>query len=294
GAFNGKEEPLCPDWHIPVPDTDRLDSSAHKARAQLAQKSKRHPPSRDKLRESFRKQVNDLWICTVGSPDLCSWFQSVGSSVGSCSRVGYSSDHSLSGHSHTFTFSSTEVRLYHTFLLHFLSSSLVFFPVSVLFQFVLFDFFPPLALMSHQTLDDDPVPSNNNNLWQSRPVLEWDSQQVCLWLTALNMEQYMSEFATRGVDGTQLLNMDTDKLKALGVCNQSDRSVLKKKLKEMKKREDKEQRKMEKRQKEEKPKDKDTVSDKENDGKDKAKAAMDAAVKDMRCGVKTVRTESLL
>lgn len=51
---------------------------------------------------------------------------------------------------------------------------------------------------------------------------------------------------------------------------------------------------MEKRQKEEKPKDKDTVSDKENDGKDKAKAAMDAAVKDMRCGVKTVRTESLL
>lgn len=145
---------------------------------------------------------------------MCSWFQSVGSSVGSCSRVGYSSDHSLSGHSHTFTFSSTEVRLYHTFLLHFLSSSLVFFPVSVLFHSSFLTFSPPLALMSHQTLDDDPVPSNNNNLWQSRPVLEWDSQQVCLWLTALNMEQYMSEFATRGVDGTQLLNMDTDKLKA--------------------------------------------------------------------------------
>lgn len=89
-----------------------------------------------------------------------------------------------------------------------------FLPRLCSFSFVLFDFFPPLALMSHQTLDDDPVPSNNNNLWQSRPVLEWDSQQVCLWLTALNMEQYMSEFATRGVDGTQLLNMDTDKLKA--------------------------------------------------------------------------------
>ena len=48
-----------PDWYIPVPDTGRLDSSAHIARAQLAQKSKRHPPSRDKLRESFRKQVGD-------------------------------------------------------------------------------------------------------------------------------------------------------------------------------------------------------------------------------------------
>lgn len=46
-----------PDWYIPVPNTGRLDSSAHIARAQLAQKSKRHPPSRDKLRESFRKQV---------------------------------------------------------------------------------------------------------------------------------------------------------------------------------------------------------------------------------------------
>lgn len=46
-----------PDWYIPVPDTVRLDSSANKARAQLAQKSKRHPPSRDKLRASFRKWV---------------------------------------------------------------------------------------------------------------------------------------------------------------------------------------------------------------------------------------------
>lgn len=49
--------PSGPDWYVPVPDTGRLDSSAQIARAQLAQKSKRHPPSRDKLRESFRKQV---------------------------------------------------------------------------------------------------------------------------------------------------------------------------------------------------------------------------------------------
>lgn len=48
-----------PDWLVPVPDTGRLDSSVLIARAQLAQKAKRHPPSRDKLRESFRKQVCD-------------------------------------------------------------------------------------------------------------------------------------------------------------------------------------------------------------------------------------------
>ncbi|XP_068558705.1 neurabin-1-like isoform X2 [Cebidichthys violaceus] len=48
------------DWYIPLPDTGLLDCSAHKARAQLAQKSKRHPPSRDKLRESFRKKECDV------------------------------------------------------------------------------------------------------------------------------------------------------------------------------------------------------------------------------------------
>lgn len=37
--------------------------------------------------------------------------QSIGSPLGSSSMVGHVSDHSLSGHSHTFTFSSTEVRL---------------------------------------------------------------------------------------------------------------------------------------------------------------------------------------
>lgn len=71
--------------------------------------------------------------------------------------------------------------------------------------------FPPT--LGYQTLDDDPLPVNNNYQWQSRPVLEWSSQQVCLWLVAVNMERYMSHFAARGVDGAQLLTMDTDKLK---------------------------------------------------------------------------------
>ncbi|XP_058489985.1 neurabin-1-like [Solea solea] len=385
---------MSPDWNIPVPDTMRLDSSAHIGRAQLAQKSKRHPPSRDKLRESFRKQEDEVQkpqsaptevqrssrsnmssissfsaLCplpptssvftppiyvTDVTPSPCKskasrkskkkfpdfsglrksigkrksekhsrrstnstgscgdlldeptgvspsdsvssmpsclpfpWFgergrekeeeeeergrerlrsvsssslpyltttgrraRSIGSPVGS-SSMGHSSDHSLSGHSHTFTFSSTE------------------------------------------TLDDDPVPTNNNNQWQSRPVLQWDNQQVCLWLTAIGMHQYMSEFAARGVDGRQLLNMDNEKLKALGVCSQSDRSVLKKKLKEMKKREEKDQRKGEKWLKEEKRREKDQVLDKENDRKDKTRMATERSVTDVGYGVKTIRTESLL
>lgn len=43
--------------------------------------------------------------------------------------------------------------------------------------------------------------------------MEWNNQQVCLWLIAMNMDQYASEFVARGVDGTQLLNMDSEKLK---------------------------------------------------------------------------------
>lgn len=68
--------------------------------------------------------------------------------------------------------------------------------------------------MSCQTLDGDPVPTNNNNnLWQSRPILEWNTQQVQLWLVSMNMDQYATEFTTRGVDGTQLLGLDGEKLK---------------------------------------------------------------------------------
>ncbi|XP_078029360.1 uncharacterized protein LOC117271552 isoform X3 [Epinephelus lanceolatus] len=399
---NHSVDPSVTNWHIPVPDTGRLDSSAHIARAQLAQKSKRHPPSRDKLRESFRKQEDEvqkaqesqslsaptamqrnsrsdlssassfsalsphpptgsvftppIYISDTVTPSPCKssasrkskrkfpdfsglrkslskrrsekhrkrsmnnsrgscgdlvdeptgvspsgsvtsmpsclpfpWFgergrekevdsergrerlrsvsssslpyltttgrrdQSIGSPVDSSSMVGHVSDHSLSGHSHVFTFSSTE------------------------------------------TLDDDPVPTNNNNQWQSRSVLEWDSQQVCLWLIAMNMEEYASEFAARGVDGAQLLNMDSEKLKALGVCSQSDRSALKRKLKEIKKREEKGQKKGEKRSKEEKEKEKNTVLDKEGEDKEKARMMMEGkSVKDARRSGKTVRTESLL
>ncbi|XP_077413010.1 neurabin-1-like [Vanacampus margaritifer] len=355
--LESKRKPLAveslapdPEWFVAVPHTQRLDCSAHIARGQLAQRCKRHPPSREKLRESLKKEEEGENLQESGSqsdgvgqrssqvelsssssfsvnspvdasvfthpvyvadtniinpqvksstsrkskkkmPDFSAlrkslskrrsgklqrrstrascgdlvaepaevspsssltsipsclpfaWFgergrekeegrerggketlrslsssslpylttsgridQRVGSPMDSVRMVGPGSNHSLSGHSHTFTFSSTE------------------------------------------TLDDDPLLVNNNQ-WQSRPVLEWSSQQVCLWLVAMNMEQYMSDFAARGVDGEKLLSMDTDKLKAMGVC-QSDRASLKKKLKEMKRREDKEERGREKRRKE--------------------------------------------
>lgn len=78
------------------------------------------------------------------------------------------------------------------------------------------------------------------------------------------------------------------------MCSHSDRSVLKKKLKEMKKSAEKEQRKGEKRLKEEK--EKNMALDKESEGKDKTRMLMEEekSVKDSRRSGRTVRTESLL
>lgn len=110
-----------------------------------------------------------------------------------------------------------------------------------------------ITFSSTETLDDEPVPPHNNNQWQSRPLLEWTNQQVRLWLIGMNMDQYAAEFTARGVDGEQLLGLDSDKLKALGVCSQSDRTVLKKKLKEMRKSEEKSQKERDRKEKENKP-----------------------------------------
>nr|XP_046263829.1 neurabin-2-like [Scatophagus argus]XP_046263830.1 neurabin-2-like [Scatophagus argus] len=354
-----------PDWYIPVPDTGRLDSSAHIARAQLAQKSKRHPPSRDKLRESFRKEEAEV------QKQQESQSLSTQTVVQRSSRSDLSSTSSFSALSPqpptSFVFtppisitdtvtpspckSSTSRKSKRKFpdfsgLRKSLSKrrsnkhckrsiknsgscgelvdeptgvspsgSVTSMPSCLPFPWfgergrekeeegergrerlrsVSSSSLPYLTTTGRrdQTLDDEPVPTNNNNQWQSRPVLEWNNQQVCLWLVAMNMDQYASEFAARGVDGTQLLSMDGEKLKALGVCSHSDRSALKKKLKEMKKNEEKEQRKEEKRLKEEK--EKNAVLDKEMEDKDKARMMMEKSVKDTRRSGKTVRTESLL
>lgn len=79
------------------------------------------------------------------------------------------------------------------------------------------------------------------------------------------------------------------------MCSHSDRSALKKKLREMKKSEEKGQRKGDKRLKEEKDKERNVVLLKESEQKDKAAMTMEGkSVKDGRRSGKTVRTESLL
>ncbi|XP_073329546.1 neurabin-1 isoform X2 [Pagrus major] len=107
-----------------------------------------------------------------------------------------------------------------------------------------------LIFSSSETLDDEPVATGKEYQWQNRPVSEWTNQQVCHWLMGMNLDQYTPEFTAKGVDGQQLLNLDSDKLKALGVSSQSDRSTIKKKLKELRKAQEKLEKQREKKEKE--------------------------------------------
>ncbi|KAK6485071.1 neurabin-1-like [Huso huso] len=87
----------------------------------------------------------------------------------------------------------------------------------------------------NKTLDDDSPVTGKQNQWHNRPLSEWTTQQVCHWLMGMNMDQYTTEFIAKYIDGQQLMQLDSDKLKALGVSSQTDRATIKKKLKEMKK-----------------------------------------------------------
>ncbi|XP_057617212.1 neurabin-1 isoform X7 [Chionomys nivalis] len=89
-----------------------------------------------------------------------------------------------------------------------------------------------LALSSDEILDDGQSPKHSLSL--NRAVHEWSVQQVSHWLMSLNLDQYVSEFSAQNITGEQLLQLDGNKLKALGMTSSQDRALVKKKLKEMK------------------------------------------------------------
>ncbi|XP_054826777.1 neurabin-1-like isoform X2 [Eublepharis macularius] len=108
-----------------------------------------------------------------------------------------------------------------------------------------------LTFSSNETSDEEPLSTGKQNQWHSRPISEWTTQQVCHWLIGMNMEQYITEFTARNIDGQQLMLLDSDKLKALGVSSQNDRSMIKKKIKDIKKTQEKLEKQKEKFQKRE-------------------------------------------
>lgn len=79
---------------------------------------------------------------------------------------------------------------------------------------------------------------------------EWTTTQVSTWLLALGLDQYISKFEDRNVNGQSLINLDSTVLKGLGVLNSNDRNLLKKKIRELRVEMEKERKLIEKKMKE--------------------------------------------
>ncbi|XP_015231968.1 PREDICTED: neurabin-1 isoform X1 [Cyprinodon variegatus] len=96
------------------------------------------------------------------------------------------------------------------------------------------------VLSSDESLDmiDDEIleeaQSFKQHQWQNRSITEWTSQQVASWLTGLNLEHHIPEFTAKNIDGEQLLQLESAELKTLGVTSSQDRTLIKKKIKDLK------------------------------------------------------------
>ncbi|CAL1678577.1 unnamed protein product [Lasius platythorax] len=93
----------------------------------------------------------------------------------------------------------------------------------------------------------DPSPSKAGSLagdkkshfWQNAPVTDWSKEQVCQWLTGIGLEHYSPQFLDNGINGSNLLRLESRELKALGVYNEA-KAHLKRKLKELRAQADRE------------------------------------------------------
>ncbi|KAJ8320723.1 hypothetical protein KUTeg_002310 [Tegillarca granosa] len=83
--------------------------------------------------------------------------------------------------------------------------------------------------------DKHTTPSRRNiNQFQSGAITDWNNENVCHWLIALELDKYIPVFTDKNITGTQLLQLDGTKLKTMGISSAKDRDLLKRKIKEIK------------------------------------------------------------
>uniref|UniRef100_A0A9J7Z521 Neurabin-1 n=1 Tax=Cyprinus carpio carpio TaxID=630221 RepID=A0A9J7Z521_CYPCA len=332
-----------PDWSEMVPETERLDTSAHRAKAQLAQRSKRQPPSRSKLKETLSSPARSPQVTkssrkqltAVKNPESLSLPVAISSPANHQKDEGSVTSNSQSvqrdpqnpalsspllrnvkkreskgkgkelkdesndaagktkrrfpdfgglrksgGKGKKLSKEATRASLDSRGSAELLeesgarvspSESVTSIPTCMPFSWfgekdkerdrepsssssslphTTADASEHSHSSKNKMLDEEPCSGGKEYHWQNRPVSNWTSQQVCHWLMGMNMDQYTPEFSTQAIDGQQLLNLDSDRLKALGVSSQNDRATIKKKLKEMKKAQEKMEKQREKREKE--------------------------------------------
>ncbi|XP_044148950.1 neurabin-1 isoform X1 [Bufo gargarizans] len=177
-----------------IPETERLDSKVLKTRAHLIVKNKRHRPSRARLGDSISSTDGEDSIERKNMTLSDDFSPSSASSVDLSGPV---VEAKFAERSHSLALSSDE----------------------------------SLDMIDDEILDEGQSPKHSH--WQSRTPLEWTTQQVTNWLMTLNLEHCVSEFTAHNVNGEQLLQMDSLRLKALGV-NSQDRTIIRRKIKDMK------------------------------------------------------------
>ncbi|XP_017876510.1 uncharacterized protein LOC108622900 isoform X3 [Ceratina calcarata] len=89
----------------------------------------------------------------------------------------------------------------------------------------------------------DPSPSKTgdkkSHFWQNAPVTDWSKEQVCQWLSGIGLEVYASRFLDTGINGGNLLRLESRDLKAFGMYGEQ-KCHLKRKLKELRAQADRE------------------------------------------------------
>nr|XP_034185905.1 uncharacterized protein LOC117606947 isoform X2 [Osmia lignaria] len=78
-----------------------------------------------------------------------------------------------------------------------------------------------------------------SHFWQNAPVADWSKEQVCQWLSGIGLKHYASRFLETGINGGNLLRLESRDLKAFGICRE-EKSHLKRKLKELRAQADRE------------------------------------------------------
>ncbi|KAI5939488.1 neurabin-1 isoform X12 [Manis javanica] len=189
------QDGLSQDLNEAVPETERLDSKALKTRAQLSVKNRRQRPSRTRLYDSVSSTDGED---SLERKNFTFNDDFSPSSTSSADLSGLGTEPKTPGLSQSLALSSDE----------------------------------SLDMIDDEILDDGQSPKHSQ--CQNRAVHEWSVQQVSHWLVSLNLEKYVSEFSAQNITGEQLLQLDGNKLKALGMTSSQDRAVVKKKLKEMK------------------------------------------------------------
>ncbi|XP_072268993.1 neurabin-1 isoform X2 [Pyxicephalus adspersus] len=185
------------DFNEVVPETERLDSKALKTRAHLIVKSKRQKPSRSRLRDSVSSTDGEDSIerkCFFLWPAIA--------------RNPCRLNVTLSDEFSPSSTSSAELSGY-------------------VAETKLAERSHSLALSSDEIFEDGQSPKHSPH-----SPFEWSTQQVTNWLMSLNLEHCVTEFTAHNINGEQLLQLDSSKLKALGV-NSQDRTLIRKKVKDM-------------------------------------------------------------